>query len=48
MKPVNGLIKIAAAATALSITFALVYSMANLGYPGIEEFRVPLLAAVAN
>ena len=37
MKPVNRIIRITAAATALSVTFALVLSMAHLGYPGGAE-----------
>jgi hypothetical protein len=48
MKPVNGIAKMMAAATALSITFALVWGIANFGYPGMDELSVPLLAAVAN
>ena len=42
MKPVSGIAKLAAAASALSVTFALVWSMANLGQPGAAELRIQL------
>lgn len=42
MKPVSGIAKLAAAATALSVTFGLVWSMANLGQPGAAELRIQL------
>jgi hypothetical protein len=45
MKPVSGIAKLAAAASALSITFALVWTMANHGYPGGPEVRVEVAAA---
>lgn len=42
MKSVNGITKLAAAATALGITFAMVWSIANLGQPGAAEMRIQL------
>jgi hypothetical protein len=45
MKPVSGIAKLAAAATALSVTFALVWAMANNGYPGSPEVRIAPLAS---
>ncbi len=45
MKPVNRIIRITAAATALSVTFALVLSMAHLGYPGGTDAPMQLAAA---
>ena len=42
MKSVNGITKLVAAATALSITFAMVWSIANLGQPGAAEMRIQL------
>jgi hypothetical protein len=48
MKPVNRMIRITAAATALSVTFALVWSMANLGYPGAAEMTIQLAAATTS
>jgi hypothetical protein len=42
MKSVNGITKLAAAATALSITFAMAWSIANLGQPGVTEMRIQL------
>jgi hypothetical protein len=45
MKPVSGIAKLAAAASALSITFALVWTMANHGYPGSPEARIAPMAA---
>ena len=45
MKPVNPIMRITAAATALTVTFALVWSMANLGYPGSFSMPVQLAAA---
>jgi hypothetical protein len=48
MKPINGITKIAATATAVSVTFALVLSIASFGYPGAGEVNIPALAAVAN
>lgn len=45
MKSVNGITKLAAAATALSITFAMVWSIANFGHPAAPEMRVQLAAA---
>jgi hypothetical protein len=45
MKPVHRIIRIAAAASALSVTFALVWSMANLGYPGTGDVSIAPMAA---
>jgi hypothetical protein len=45
MKPVNGIAKMMAAATALSVTFALVWSMASLGYPGGGDVSIAPMAA---
>jgi hypothetical protein len=45
MKPANTITRIAAAATALGVTFALVWSMANLGYPGSDVSIAPMAAA---
>lgn len=45
MKPAKAIAKITAAATALSVTFALVWSMANLGYPGSDVGIAPMAAA---
>ena len=42
MKSVNGTTKLVAAATALSVTLGLVWSMANLGQPGAAEMRIQL------
>lgn len=42
MKSVNGITKLAAAATALSITFAMVWSMTSLARPGATEMRIQL------
>jgi hypothetical protein len=42
MKSVNGIIKLVAAATALSVTLGLVWSVANLGQPGAAELRIQL------
>ena len=42
MKSVNGITKLVAAATALSVTFAMVWSIANLGQPGAAEMRIQL------
>jgi hypothetical protein len=42
MKSVNGITKLVAAATALSVTFGLVWSMANLRQPGAAELRIQL------
>ena len=41
MKPVSGAAKISAAAVAISVTFAIVWSMATLGYPNADETRNP-------
>lgn len=48
MKPANAIIRIMAAATALSVTFALVWSMANLGYPGSDASIAPMAAALTS
>jgi len=45
MKPVNRMIRISAAASALGMTFVLVWSMAHLGYPGSTDAPVQLAAA---
>ena len=45
MKPVNAIAKVAAAATALSVTFAIVYGLANLGYPGSGDVTIAPIAA---
>jgi hypothetical protein len=45
MKPVNKMIRITAAAGALTVTFALVWSMASLGYPGSMPVPMQLAAA---
>ena len=42
MKSVTGITKLVAAATALGITFAMVWSIANLGQPGAAEMRIQL------
>ena len=42
MKSVNGTTRLVAAATALSVTFAMVWSIANLGQPGAAEMRIQL------
>lgn len=44
MKSVSGTAKISAAAVAISVTFAIVWSMANLGYPGADTSVAPLAA----
>jgi hypothetical protein len=46
MKSVNGITRLVAAASALSVTFGLVWSMANLGHPGVAELRIQLASAV--
>ena len=46
MKPVSGIAKLAAAASALTVTFALVWSMASLGHPGAAEMRIQLARPV--
>ena len=45
MKPVSGIARLVAAATAISVTFALVWSMANLGHPGSSDVRIHFVAA---
>ena len=45
MKSVNGITKLVAAATALSITFAMLGSIASLSHPGAVEMRIQLAAA---
>ena len=45
MKTVNRITRIAAAASALSVTFALVWGMANLGYPGSGDASIAPMAA---
>ena len=45
MKPAGGIAKVIAAAMALSVTFGLVWSMANLGYPGSIDVPIQLAAA---
>ena len=45
MKPVSGAARISAAAIAVSVTFAIVWSMANLGYPGEVDANLQLAAA---
>jgi hypothetical protein len=47
MKPVSGIAKISAAAVALSVTFALAWSMASLGYPGADASVAPLAATAS-
>jgi hypothetical protein len=47
MKSVNGITKLAAAATALSITCAMMWSITNLRHPGAVEMRI-LLAKPAK
>lgn len=42
MKAVSGMIRLIAAASALSVTFGLVWSMANLRQPGAAELRMQL------
>ena len=42
MKAVSGMIRLIAAASALSVTFGLVWSMANLSQPGAAELRIQL------
>lgn len=42
MKSVSGASKISAAAVALSVTFAIVWSMASLGYPAADPSVGPL------
>jgi hypothetical protein len=44
MKPVSGTAKISAAAVAISVTFAIVWSMASLGYPDADASVAPLAA----
>jgi hypothetical protein len=44
MKPVSGIAKISAAAVAISVTFAIVWGMAGLGYPGVDVSIAPLAA----
>jgi hypothetical protein len=46
VKAVSGMIRLIAAASALSATFGLVWSMANLGHPGAAELRIQLASAV--
>jgi len=45
MKPVNAIAKLLAGAGALSVTFMLVWSLANLGYPGSTDVPIQLAAA---
>ncbi len=45
MKLVSGAARISAAAIAVSVTFAIVWSMANLGYPGKVDANLQLAAA---
>ena len=45
MKPVGGIARLVAAATALSVTFAIVWSMATLGHPGSPDVRPYFVAA---
>ena len=45
MKLVSGAARISAAAIAVSVTFAIVWSMANLGYPGEVDANLQLAAA---
>ena len=44
MKPVSGISKLLAGASALGVTFALVWSMASLGYPSVQ---LPMQLAAA-
>jgi hypothetical protein len=46
MKPVSGIAKIIAAASALGVTFGLVLSMASLGNAGAVEMRILLARPV--
>jgi hypothetical protein len=45
VKPVSGISKLVAGAGALGVTFALVWSMASLGYPGAVSMPMQLAAA---
>jgi hypothetical protein len=45
MKLVSGAARISAAAVAVSVTFAIVWGMANLGYPGNADANPQLAAA---
>lgn len=45
MKPVSRTARISAAAVAVSVTFALVWAMANQGYPGSPDARIELAAS---
>jgi hypothetical protein len=42
VKSVNGITRLVAAATALSVTFAMAWSVTNLSYPGAVEMRIQL------
>ena len=42
MKSISGMTRLMAAATALSVTFGLVWSMANLRQPGATQLRIQL------
>jgi hypothetical protein len=45
MKPVSGVVRVAAAVVAVSVTFALVWGMATLGYPNNADASAQLAAA---
>jgi hypothetical protein len=45
VKPVSGITRVAAAVVAVSVTFSIVWSMANLGYPGDADASTQLAAA---
>ena len=42
MNAISGMTRLMAAATALSVTFGLVWSMTNLRHPGAAELRIQL------
>jgi len=48
MKSASGASKISAAAVAISVTFAIVWSMASLGYPGLDTSFVGPIAATKS
>ena len=45
MKPVSGIAKLIAGASAVTITYTLVWSMATLGHPGSPDVRDYFVAA---
>jgi hypothetical protein len=44
MNPVSGAARVAAVAVAISVTFSIVWVMANLGYPGNADVNTQLAA----